>query len=82
MPYLEPEDELLLIRYYASTLPRTCAGFGFPEGIEATAVSYLKRFYLWNTCMDYHPRKVMCVRLLLPTALAVLAGAVAGSPGS
>jgi hypothetical protein len=56
-----PADELLLIRYYSSTIPRTCAGFGFPEGIEATATSYFKRFYLWNTTMDYHPRKVMCV---------------------
>jgi hypothetical protein len=61
VPYLEPADELLLIRYYSSTIPRTCAGFGFPEGIEATATSYFKRFYLWNTTMDYHPRKVMCV---------------------
>lgn len=59
--YLTPDDEVLLVSFYVSSIPRTCAGFGLPEVVEATAISYLKRFYLWNTCMDYHPRKVMFV---------------------
>lgn len=33
--------------------------FRFPEEVEATAVSYLKRFYLKNTVMDWHPKNVM-----------------------
>lgn len=79
VPYLEPADELLLIRYYSSTIPRTCAGFGFPEAIEATATSYFKRFYLWNTTMDYHPRKVMCVALNASRHLRVQLSADANS---
>lgn len=61
IPYLSVEDEQALIRYYLGTVARTCAGFGLPEVVEATCVSYVKRFYLWNTCMDYHPRKIMSV---------------------
>lgn len=72
VPYLEPSDELLLIRFYLSTIPRTCAGFGFPETIEATAISYFKRFYLWNTVMDYHPRKVMSVLILAQSSPSIL----------
>jgi len=33
--------------------------FRFPEEVEATAISYLKRFYLKNTVMDWHPKNVM-----------------------
>lgn len=35
----------------------------FPEEVEATGISYLKRFYLKNTVMDWHPKNVMCVDL-------------------
>jgi len=57
--YLTVEDELALIAYYLSTVPPTCAGFGTNATVEATTILYLKRFYLVNTCMDYHPRKIM-----------------------
>lgn len=53
------EDELALIAYYLSTVPPTCAGFGTNATVEATTILYFKRFYLVNTCMDYHPRKIM-----------------------
>jgi len=36
-----------------------CGAFGFPEMVQATSMSYLKRFYLGNTVMDYHPKNVM-----------------------
>ena len=29
--------------------------------VQATSMSYLKRFYLGNTVMDHHPKNVMCV---------------------
>lgn len=59
--YLTVDDELALIAYYISTVPKTCAGFGFNATVEATTILFLKRFYLLNTCMDYHPRKIMFV---------------------
>ncbi|TFY59612.1 hypothetical protein EVJ58_g5673 [Rhodofomes roseus] len=41
--------------------------FQFPEEVEATAMTYLKRFYLKNTVMDWHPKNVMLTALFLAT---------------
>lgn len=30
-----------------------------PDEVEDTAMTYLKRFYLKNTVMDWHPKNVM-----------------------
>ena len=43
-------------------LPRLCSGDLFSQ---ATAVMYLKRFYLYNSCINYPPMRIMltCVYL-------------------
>ena len=33
-----------------------------PDEVEDTAMTYLKRFYLKNTVMDWHPKNVMYER--------------------
>jgi cyclin H len=58
---LTPDEELLLVRLYVSKITQLCGFFRFPEEVEATAVSYMKRFYLKNTVMDWHPKNVMYV---------------------
>lgn len=45
--------------YYLQQLTRLCKMFRFPVNVESTAMTYLKRFYTRNTCMDYHPKNVM-----------------------
>ncbi|KAF8213273.1 cyclin-like protein [Mycena galopus ATCC 62051] len=65
--FLAPDEELLLVRLYVSKIPQLCGFFRFPEEVEATAVSYLKRFYLKNTVMDWHPKNVMLTALFLAT---------------
>lgn len=57
--FLTAFDELQLVRLYASKIPKLCSHFHFNEEIEATGITYLKRFYLRNTAMDWHPRNVM-----------------------
>lgn len=47
------------MKLYLTKIPQLCAMFRFPEEVEATAISYLKRFYLKNTVMDWHPKNVM-----------------------
>jgi cyclin H len=47
------------VKLYISKITQLCGLFRFPEEVEATAVSYLKRFYLKNTVMDWHPKNVM-----------------------
>jgi cyclin H len=68
--YLTVEDEQSLVTYYLQQLTRLCKMFKFPVNVESTAMTYLKRFYLRNTCMDYHPKNVMyvpsCSSLFVP----------------
>jgi cyclin H len=54
------DDELLLLRFYISQASKICrGGFGLPEVVESTAISYLKRFYLKNSVMEWHPKTIM-----------------------
>jgi len=57
--YLTVADELSLVAYYLAQLVRLCKTYKFPLPVESTAMTYVKRFYLRNTCMDYHPKNVM-----------------------
>jgi len=59
--FLNADEELLLVKLYITKITQLCGLFRFSEEVEATAVTYLKRFYLKNTVMDWHPKNVMCV---------------------
>lgn len=61
--FLDAQEEHLLVKLYITKVPQLCGHFRFPEEVEATAMSYLKRFYLSNTVMDWHPKNVMYVYL-------------------
>ncbi|WVQ94860.1 hypothetical protein IAU59_001943 [Kwoniella sp. CBS 9459] len=64
--YLTVSDELLLLRFYCSQVSKICRqGFGLPEVVESTAISYLKRFYLKNSVMEWHPKNIMPTCLFL-----------------
>jgi cyclin H len=64
--YLTIIDEHSLVTYYLSQFGALCKHFQFPEMVQASAMTYLKRFYLRNTCMDYHPKSVMSIPPLHP----------------
>ena len=53
------QEELALVRFYVAKIPQLCQLFRFSEEIEATGITYLKRFYLRNTVMHHHPKNVM-----------------------
>ncbi|TNY19432.1 cyclin-like protein [Rhodotorula diobovata] len=65
--YLSVADEQLLVAYYLQQAVGLCGAFKFPEAVSATALSYLKRFYLRNTAMDYHPKDIMLTCVFLAT---------------
>ncbi|KZT61674.1 cyclin-like protein [Calocera cornea HHB12733] len=65
--FLTFDEELLLVKQYLTTIPKMCKLHQFPEEVEATAMSFLKRFYLKNTVMDWHPRNVMLTAIYLAT---------------
>lgn len=60
--YLTVADEQALVGYYLTQVVALCGALKFPEMVLATAITYFKRFYLRNTCMDYHPKNIMCAR--------------------
>jgi cyclin H len=57
--YLSVEDELLLLRQYLTQAALVRQSFYLPEYVESTAMTYLKRFYLRNSVMDWHPKAIM-----------------------
>lgn len=61
MSFLTADEELLLVNLYVTKISQLCGLFHFSEELEATAITYLKRFYLKNTVMDWHPKNVMYV---------------------
>ncbi|ODN99182.1 hypothetical protein I350_07341 [Cryptococcus amylolentus CBS 6273] len=64
--YLTVADELCLVRFYCQQISQICRrGFALPEQVEATAISYLKRFYLKNSVMEWHPKAIMPTALFL-----------------
>jgi len=63
--FLSASEEYALVKHYITKIAQLCGHFRFPEEVEATAVTYLKRFYLKNTVMDWHPKNVMLTALFL-----------------
>lgn len=57
---LTPRDELNLLRSYLVNLKEFCRKFTPPmrKSVIGTAFIYMKRFYLHESCMNYHPRNI------------------------
>lgn len=57
---LSPKEELYLIRSYLVNLREFCKRFQptMRKSVVATAFIYMKRFYLNQSSMEYHPRNI------------------------
>eukprot|EP00958_Prasinococcus_capsulatus_P011714 scaffold1167_cov418-Prasinococcus_capsulatus_cf.AAC.27 len=62
---LNVEEEGVLRRVWEGKVQHVCNAFHFPNKIQATAVTYLKRFYIENSVMDDVPKQIMlsCIYL-------------------
>jgi cyclin H len=61
---LSVDEEVELLKYFCNNvLELGNEAFKYPIHVTATAIQYLKRFYLTHSLMDYAPRKI------IPTAL-------------
>ncbi|KAI8984477.1 cyclin-like protein [Mycotypha africana] len=65
--YLSPKEELALCRFYEKQLQFMSRHCKFPNVVMATAIAYMKRFFLNNTVMDYHPKDIRLTCLFLAT---------------
>lgn len=55
---LTAEEEVRLVQRYCDQVRTTSDHFKWPVNVKATAVQYLKRFYLTNSCMTYPPKEM------------------------
>ncbi|KAK2766091.1 hypothetical protein FQN54_007606 [Arachnomyces sp. PD_36] len=66
---LTAEEELELVRYYCEKTMELGDEYKppLPTMVRATAIQYLRRFYLTNSPMTYHPKSIMPCALFLAT---------------
>nr|KMM67111.1 cyclin-dependent protein kinase regulator [Coccidioides posadasii RMSCC 3488] len=66
---LTPEDELELVQYYCEKTLELGDEYKppLPTTVRATAIQYLRRFYVTNSPMTYHPKSIMPCALFLAT---------------
>ena len=63
--HLTEEEESRLIQRYCDLIRTTSDHLQWPSNVKATAVQYLKRFYLSNSCMTYPPKEIYKTVLFL-----------------
>ncbi|KAN0034488.1 hypothetical protein ACTFIV_001006 [Dictyostelium citrinum] len=56
---LSTDEELSLIHYYETKTLEIAMALNLPDKVSATAIIYIKRFYLKNSIMQYGPKLVM-----------------------
>ncbi|WFD07958.1 hypothetical protein MVES1_003327 [Malassezia vespertilionis] len=62
---LSVEDEQAIIRFYLLRIGRLVRAFGLPNLVETTAMTLMKRFYIRNSCMQFHPKLIMLTSIYL-----------------
>lgn len=52
------DEEVRLVQRYCDTVGTTSAYLKWPSHVKATAIQYMKRFYLTNSCLTYPPKEI------------------------
>jgi len=53
-----PDDENIILNFYINNISRQCRA-NFPIKVEATAISFFKRFFLKKPIIDFDPKKYL-----------------------
>jgi cyclin H len=64
------DEELLLLKYYASKLQHACRELRLPRRVLGTALTYLKRIYLVHACLEQDPQQLLLTCLYLACKVA------------
>ncbi len=64
---ITPEEERLFCAYYQHKAQEICATAlpNFPRKVAATAVTYVKRYYMTRSLLDQHPAVIMLTAIYL-----------------
>ncbi|ODV58717.1 TFIIH complex kinase subunit CCL1, partial [Ascoidea rubescens DSM 1968] len=63
--FVDVEEEIKMINYYSRRVEDISKIFNLSSEVKATALSFLKKFYLEKSCMEYHPKKILYTCLFL-----------------
>ncbi|KAF7267027.1 cyclin H [Rhynchophorus ferrugineus] len=65
--FLTPEEEKIMVKRYELHLRDFCKRFQppMPRCVIGTAFHYFKRFYIYNSVMNYHPKEIMVTCIYL-----------------
>lgn len=65
--FLSPDEEKAFLTHYQYVLRDFCRNFQPPmlRSVVGTAFQYYKRFYLYNSVMDYHPKFILVTCIYL-----------------
>ena len=58
-------DEAALLKYYKGRVQELCRAFGFPAKVQAAAITFLSRFYLRHSPLQYAVKDTMLACLYL-----------------
>ncbi|CAD6499352.1 BgTH12-03473 [Blumeria graminis f. sp. triticale] len=64
---LTVEEELKLVVFYCRQTIQLGDHLGLPSDVKATAIQYIKRFYITNSLMTYHPADILKTALFFAT---------------
>ncbi|PRW44298.1 Cyclin-H1-1 [Chlorella sorokiniana] len=59
------DEELALLKYYASKLQHACRELRLPRRVLGTALTYLKRIYVQHSCLEHDPQQLLLTCLYL-----------------
>jgi cyclin H len=59
------EEELQLISFHSRRIGPLARHFNMPSQVRATAISFLRKFYLVNSVMEHHPKLILLTCLFL-----------------
>ncbi|KAI6246210.1 Cyclin CCL1 [Erysiphe necator] len=65
--YLTVEEELKLLSFYCRQTLQLGDHLNLPSDVKATAIQFLKRFYVTNSLMTYHPTDILKTALFFAT---------------
>ncbi|CAF0715310.1 unnamed protein product [Brachionus calyciflorus] len=66
--FLTYEEERIILLHYEYLLKQFCSHFQPPLtmlSVVGTSIAYFKRFYLRNSCMEYHPKDIFLICIYL-----------------
>ncbi|KPI41525.1 Cyclin CCL1 [Cyphellophora attinorum] len=67
METLTVEEELTIVNWGCGKIEEMGTALRLPKGLIATAMQYLRRFYLTNSPMTYHPKSITACTLFIAT---------------